>query len=154
MVEGLSRRLGDYSAENGHTLYTVIWYSSSTERWGTTHTLEYYMHKYKPTYVIICLGSNELFVNDLENRAQYVREIVKKLGNTPFVWISPQTGTVILASMMLSKRILERSISLTADTSNSNEVATIITRHGLLLPTGWTLQHSSLPAINVLIPYN
>ena len=34
MVEGLSRRLGDYSAENGHTLYTVIWYSSSTERWG------------------------------------------------------------------------------------------------------------------------
>ena len=89
MVEGLSRRLGDYSAENGHTLYTVIWYSSSTERWGTTHTLEYYMHKYKPTYVIICLGSNELFVNDLENRAQYVREIVKKLGNTPFVWISP-----------------------------------------------------------------
>ena len=89
MVEGLSRRLGDYSAENGHTLYTVIWYSSSTERWGTTHTLEYYMHKYKPTYVIICLGSNELFVNDLENRALYVREIVKKLGNMPFVWISP-----------------------------------------------------------------
>ena len=102
MVEGLSRRLGDYSAENGHTLYTVIWYSSSTERWGTTHTLEYYMHKYKPTYVIICLGSNELFVNDLENRAQYVREIVKKLGNTPFVWISPSYN---LLSKVINRKI-------------------------------------------------
>ena len=89
MVEGLSRRLGDYAGENGHKLYTVIWYSSSTERWGTTRTLEHFIAEYKPTYILICLGSNELFVNDLANRAQYVREIVKKLGSIPFVWISP-----------------------------------------------------------------
>ena len=89
MVEGLSRRLGDYAGENGHKLYTVIWYSSSTERWGTTHTLEHYIAKYKPTYILICLGSNELFINDLANRAQYVSEMVKKIGDIPFVWISP-----------------------------------------------------------------
>ena len=89
MVEGLSRRLGDYAGENGHKLYTVIWYSSSTERWGTTHTLEHYIDKYKPTYILICLGSNELFINDLANRAQYVSEMVKKIGDIPFVWISP-----------------------------------------------------------------
>lgn len=63
MVEGLSRRLGDYAGENGHKLYSVIWYSSSTERWGTTHTLEHYIAKYKPTYILICLGSNELFLS-------------------------------------------------------------------------------------------
>ncbi len=89
MVEGLSRRLGDYAAENGHKLYTIIWYSSSTERWGTTQTLEHFIAKHKPTYVIICLGSNELFINDLANRAQYVRDIALKLAGLPFVWISP-----------------------------------------------------------------
>ena len=89
MVEGLSRRLGDYAGENGHKLYTVIWYSSTTERWGTTQTLEHFIAEYKPTYVLICLGSNELFINDLANRTQYVQQLVKKLGNLPFVWISP-----------------------------------------------------------------
>ena len=89
MVEGLSRRLGDYAGENGHKLYTVIWYSSTTERWGTTQTLEHFIAEYKPTYVLICLGSNELFINDLANRAQYVSEMVKKIGDIPFVWISP-----------------------------------------------------------------
>ena len=89
MVEGLSRRLGDYAGENGHKLYTVIWYSSTTERWGTTQTLEHFIAEYKPTYVLICLGSNELFINDLANRTQYVQQLVKKIGNIPFVWISP-----------------------------------------------------------------
>ena len=58
MVEGLSRRLGDYAGENGHKLYTVIWYSSSTERWGTTQSLEHFITEYKPTYILIFLGSN------------------------------------------------------------------------------------------------
>lgn len=89
MVEGLSRRLGDYAGENGHKLYTVIWYSSTTERWGTTRTLEHFIAEYKPTYVLICLGSNELFINDLANRTACVREMVMKLGKIPFVWISP-----------------------------------------------------------------
>ena len=79
MVEGLSRRLGDYAGENGHKLYTVIWYSSTTERWGTTQTLEHFIAEYKPTYVLICLGSNELFINDLANRTQYVQQLVKKI---------------------------------------------------------------------------
>ncbi len=85
MVEGLSRRLGDYAGENGHKLYTVIWYSSSTERWGTTQTLEHFIAEYKPTYILICLGSNELFINDLANRTQYVQQLVKNIGNIPFV---------------------------------------------------------------------
>lgn len=68
MVEGLSRRLGDYAKENGHQLYTVIWYSSTTEKWATTQTIEHFIKEYKPTYVLLCLGSNELFINDLDVR--------------------------------------------------------------------------------------
>lgn len=89
MVEGLSRRLADYAAENGHKLYSVIWYSSSTEKWATSNTIEYYRKEYNPTYVIICLGSNELFVNDLSKREEYIRVIQSKIDPIPFVWISP-----------------------------------------------------------------
>ena len=32
MLEGLSRRFADYAVQNGHELYTVIWYSSSTQQ--------------------------------------------------------------------------------------------------------------------------
>ena len=49
MVEGLSRRMGDYAKENGHTIYTVIWYSSTTEKWAETQTLEHFVDEYKPT---------------------------------------------------------------------------------------------------------
>lgn len=89
MLEGLSPRLADYAQENGHKLYTVIWYSSTTERWATTQTLEHCIRQYKPTYIILCLGSNELFVNDLSERTQYIRKLVGKLSALPFVWIGP-----------------------------------------------------------------
>ena len=89
MLEGLSRRFDDYAGYNGHTLHTVIWYSSSSEKWGTTHTLEHFISKYHPTFIVVCLCSNELFVHDLDKRDQYIQSIVKKIGNIPFIWISP-----------------------------------------------------------------
>lgn len=89
MVEGLSRRFGDYCGESGHTLYSVIWYSSTTERWAKSNVIEHFIKKYRPTYLIICIGSNELFVNDLEERKKYIAQILKKVGKLPLVWISP-----------------------------------------------------------------
>lgn len=89
MLEGLTHRFDDYAGFNGHTLHTVIWYSSSSEKWGTTKTLEHYIAQYKPTFIVVCLCSNELFVRDLDKRDQYIQSIVKKIGNIPFVWISP-----------------------------------------------------------------
>lgn len=89
MLEGLTRRLDDYTAANGYELHTVIWYSSSTETWATTATLEHYIAQYHPSYFLLCLGSNELFVNDLDQRDQYIKTLVQKMGDTPFVWIGP-----------------------------------------------------------------
>jgi hypothetical protein len=37
----------------------------------------------------VCLCSNELFVRDLDDRDTYIKQIVRKIGDTPFVWISP-----------------------------------------------------------------
>lgn len=89
MLEGLTRRLDDYTAANGYELHTVIWYSSSTETWATTATLEHYIAQYQPSYFLLCLGSNELFVNDLDQRDQYIKTLVQKMGDKPFVWIGP-----------------------------------------------------------------
>lgn len=90
MLEGLSPRLAAYAKENGHTLYTVIWYSSTSKIWSDAAKLTVYIRKFRPDYIFICLGANELFVKDImAKRDECVRNIVKEIGNIPFVWIGP-----------------------------------------------------------------
>lgn len=89
MVEGLSVRMRNYAAENRHELLNVIWYSSSTKVWAQQDTLEYYIKTFEPTYVMLCLGGNELFVHDLDKREEWIQTIIRKIGYRPFVWIGP-----------------------------------------------------------------
>lgn len=89
MLEWLARRLCDYTMENGYDLSSVIWYSSSTKLWAETDTLQFFLDRIQPDYVLLCLGSNELFVRDLQKREPYIATIVQKLQGRPFVWISP-----------------------------------------------------------------
>lgn len=89
MLEGLCRRLIDYAVENGHELHTVIWYSSTTQIWAETDTLQYFINKYHPTFLMTCLGGNELSVRDLDRRNSFIKSIIKKMDRYPFVWIGP-----------------------------------------------------------------
>lgn len=90
MLDGLSPRLAAYANENGHELYSVIWYSSSTEAWGKTDKLESYINELHPDYIFIALGSNELFIRDIEEkRDQYVKKILADIGDIPYIWIGP-----------------------------------------------------------------
>lgn len=90
MLEGLNRRLGDYAKANGHSLNSVIWYSSTTEYWGTCDTLSVFINRFKPTFIFISLGGNELFVRDIkEKRTGFLKNILKQIGDIPFVWIGP-----------------------------------------------------------------
>lgn len=90
MLDGLSPRMAAYAKFNGHKLYSVIWYSSTTEVWGTRDKLRSYIAEVKPDYIFVSLGGNELFVKDIkEKRAKYVDQILKDIGNIPFVWIGP-----------------------------------------------------------------
>lgn len=90
MLEGLSPRLAAYAKENGHTLYTVIWYSSTSKIWSDAAKLTVYIRKFQPDYIFVCLGANELFVKDImAKRDKCVRNIIKEIGNIPFVWIGP-----------------------------------------------------------------
>ena len=89
MLEELSRRLDDYAVANGYTMQTVIWYGSTTEKWGMTQTLRHLIDEYKPSYLWICLGGNELFVRKLEEREAYIKLLMAQMGDLPFVWIGP-----------------------------------------------------------------
>ncbi|MDD2961778.1 MAG: SGNH/GDSL hydrolase family protein [Muribaculaceae bacterium] len=90
MLEGLGPRMASYAKHNGHTLNNVIWYSSTSKVWGECDTLSYFIHHYKPNYIIVSLGANELFVKDIINkRAKYVDRILSQIGDIPYIWIGP-----------------------------------------------------------------
>ncbi len=90
MLEQFRWRLRDYCRENGHEMASVIWYSSQTEWYGTSDTLAYYIRKEKPTYIMLILGANELFVSDIINkRTPYVEHILEQIGDIPYIWVGP-----------------------------------------------------------------
>lgn len=90
MLEGLSPRLAAYAKLNGHKLNSVIWYSSTTEVWGSCDKLAGFVKKFNPDFVVVCLGANELFVRDIiTRRAKYVDNMLSQIGAIPYVWIGP-----------------------------------------------------------------
>ncbi len=90
MLEGLGPRMAAYADHNGHTLYEVMWYSSTSDTWGSSDKLESYIRRLKPTFIFICLGANELFVpNIATKRAGKVKAILRQVGDIPYVWIGP-----------------------------------------------------------------
>lgn len=115
MLEGLSPRLADYCKANGHTLYTVIWYSSTTEVWGRCDTLSTFIRQYNPDYIFACLGANELFIRDIkEKRKPLLEHILSEIGDRPLLWIGPpnwkeDTGI----NDMLAERLEEGTFFLT-----------------------------------------
>lgn len=89
MLDGVGRRFNDYASANGHTLYTSIWYGSTTKNWAYTTELPRLMEKVDPTFVIVCLGTNDLGYHDISARAEAVQEIMRVIGDRPFIWIGP-----------------------------------------------------------------
>lgn len=88
-LDGVARRFADYARENGYSLYSSVWYGATVYDWAYTTELHQLMNKVKPTFVIISLGTNDLGYHDLSARAKAVREIVREVGDVPFVWIGP-----------------------------------------------------------------
>lgn len=89
MTFNLALRLARYAKMNGHTLHAVNWDSSNTKIWADCDTLDYYIRKYEVDYIFISLGSNELYFKRPDSRLPYVRQILEKIGEIPYVWIGP-----------------------------------------------------------------
>jgi hypothetical protein len=107
-LEGLRGPIYKYCLTNKHQLVaSVLWYGSSTRQWSRKDTLAYYLKKYKPSYVILAIGLNELFVNDMDNRRAYISQILEtlKTAHVKYFWIGPAAWkedkgiTALLAEM-------------------------------------------------------
>lgn len=86
---GLEYGFRRYAAYNGHRLTVVSEASTTTSLWSKKQKLKSVIKKYKPTFVIIALGSNELFVQDISQRKTAIENIIKQLGDLPMVWVGP-----------------------------------------------------------------
>lgn len=89
MTFNLALRLAQYAKQNGHTINSINWDSSSTKIWADYDTLKYYIDKYKPTQIFIALGSNEATLKKPETRIPYIRKIIETIDTIPYVWIGP-----------------------------------------------------------------
>ncbi len=92
MAQGLEIPLKKYAAFNGHQLNTIAKQSATIVSWvgsDSTGRLRQTLQELKPSYLIICLGANELMTNGLEVYEGYIRNIIKQSGNTKLIWVGP-----------------------------------------------------------------
>ena len=85
----VANRIAYYGAQNGYDVNSVTWYSSSTKVWGECDTLRHFIKAYNPDFIMVTLGANELFINNIADRDKYVKKIMEQIGDIPFVWIGP-----------------------------------------------------------------
>lgn len=88
MVEPMAYRFFDICRESGDTMYAVTWYGSTTIGWSGL-TLDYYIEEVDPTYVIFCMGSNELSSKNVKAINDNLRKMKAKVGDMPCIFIGP-----------------------------------------------------------------
>ena len=139
MLEGLGPRLAAYASHNGHTLYNVVWYSSTSEVWGRSDKLQSYIRRLHPTYVIVCLGANELFVPRIaERRREYVEKSSPISIPSPTYGSAPRTGNPTPASTDWWPPAPRKVRFSSATACSSSAAATAPTRRARRLHNGWT----------------
>jgi len=87
---GLRYPLNDYCLANGHKFVACVeWYSATVFNFAKADTITQIIRKYKPTYIFIVMGLNELFARDLKARSSAAKLLAKKLEGIPYTWIGP-----------------------------------------------------------------
>jgi len=87
---GLCYPLNDYCKANGHELVaTLVWNSASILNYAYSDTVVKVIEKYKPTYIFIVLGLNEMYVRDLSKRQKAAAILARKLEGIPYTWVGP-----------------------------------------------------------------
>lgn len=85
----VANRMAAYGKQNGYSVSSVTWDSSTSVGWSGCDTLENFIERYHPDFIMVTLGSNELFLQNFDARRPYVEKLVNKIGKIPFVWIGP-----------------------------------------------------------------
>lgn len=85
----VANRLAAYGEKNGFRVVSVTWDASSSISWSGCDTLDNFIARYRPDFIMVTLGSNELFLKNFDKRRPYVEKLVEKMAGIPFVWIGP-----------------------------------------------------------------
>jgi hypothetical protein len=87
---GLCYPLNDYCKANGHELVaTLVWNSAGIFNYAYSDTVVKVIEKYKPTYIFIVLGLNEMYARDLSKRQKAAAILARKLEGIPYTWVGP-----------------------------------------------------------------
>ena len=87
---GIKNVLNDYCRSNGHKLVaTVEWYSATSVNFARGDTISKIIAKYKPTYIFVLFGLNEVLARDAANRRALARIFQKRIRKVPYAWIGP-----------------------------------------------------------------
>ena len=125
MATYLGDRLGAYGEANGHTVVAATWVSSTTTGWAGCDSLKHLIARYKPDYIMVALGSNEMFMRSYDGFRKNVVSMVKEFGGRPFIWIGPpnwkkDTGLNDVLQEMLPKGTFFRTEGMTLARANDN----------------------------------
>lgn len=89
-IGGLRYSINDYCRENGHKIVLAVeWYSATTFNFGRSDTIDKIIARYKPTYIFLVLGLNELYAKDLKARKIAANQLADKIKGIPYTWIGP-----------------------------------------------------------------
>lgn len=89
MAYSLMFRAQNYCDFNGHDLFVVTYVAATSQTYAQSDTLEYYVDKYKPTFIIFVIGANEMFALDGPQRGKYFDRIIPQTHGIKTVWIGP-----------------------------------------------------------------
>lgn len=119
MSEGLLFPFMDTCKKYKHKFVCIPVYSSTTMSFANSNKMKELVNKYNPTYVILTLGSNELFIRGIEKRDEFVKKIISQVGDRKLIWIGPpnwkdDTGIndLIIKNMGKGKFFDSRNIKL------------------------------------------
>jgi lysophospholipase L1-like esterase len=87
---GIKNVLNDYCQSNGHKLVaTVEWSSATTLNFAKSDTISKIIKRYRPTFVFVLFGLNEVLAKDYSTRKALARQFQKRLNGLPYAWIGP-----------------------------------------------------------------
>jgi hypothetical protein len=89
-AEGIMDPLYNYTLSSGHKfLFALPWYSASDIKYASNDTLKNIIAEFKPDYIIVVIGLNQIFQSTLDPSRKAVQTILKTIGDIPFSWIGP-----------------------------------------------------------------
>lgn len=89
-VGGFKYPLSRYCNANGHKLVGVIeWNCATIFNYAYADTIDVLISRFKPTYIFIVLGLNEVYARDISARTKAASIFKKKIEHLPYAWIGP-----------------------------------------------------------------